>query len=122
MEVVMRVLWVVPMLVVSVSIHAGSEMRSQSYRVTPAQAWQAANAACASHKWKIKESSQSDGVLVAKTKVSGLTWGAVMNINISETKEGVKIVVTASTTQWVDKKKLQKDLNRFFSAFEAALP
>ncbi len=97
---------------------AGTQLESKSYQLTFEQAWAAAEQACANHSWKIKESSKTDGVMVVKTKVSGFTWGAVLNINISKQGKGVKVHVTASTNQIGDKKKLKKDLGRFFGSFE----
>ena len=102
-------------------VFAGLDMRSKSYKKSFDQAWSAAQAACASHDWKIKESSKADGTMLVRTKVSAFTWGAKLHISMHAVAGEVKVVVTASSSQVTDKKKLKADLDKFFSAFEASL-
>jgi hypothetical protein len=81
--------------------------------------WTAAQLSCETAGWRTREVNPDAGTIVARSKLSLTTWGGVVSVNVAETPEGVAVAVSAGTSEWFDKRKNQRDLERFFRELDA---
>lgn len=82
--------------------------------------FEAAREAITSNGWRLKDESKDDGMLVARTRISALSWGATVSVNITEAKKGVKVTASAGT-EMSTRQKTERDIERFFDKLERKL-
>ena len=94
---------------------------SRTYKeVSTDLVFEAAREAITSNGWRLKDESKDDGMLVARTKISALSWGSVVSISIAEGKKGVKVTASAGT-EMSTSQKTERDIERFFDKLERKL-
>jgi len=94
---------------------------SKTYKnIETDKVFEAAREAITSNGWRLKDESKEDGLLVARTKISAMSWGAVVSVSITDTKNGVKVVASAGT-EMSSSGKVDKDIERFFDKLERKL-
>lgn len=82
--------------------------------------FEAAREAITSNGWRLKDESKEDGLLVARTRISAMSWGAVVSVSISDDKKGVKVTASAGT-EMSTRLKVERDIERFFDKLERKL-
>ena len=104
-----------------VAAFAATSSESKTYKDVKSDAvFDAARESITANGWKIKDESKSDGLLVARTKISAMSWGATVTVNVNEVKTGVKVTATAGT-EMSSGGKVDKDVERFFEKLDKKL-
>jgi hypothetical protein len=100
---------------------AATASDSKTYKgQTTDKVFEAARAAITANGWKLKDESKEDGLLVARTGISAMSWGATVSVNVTEAKNGVKVVASAGT-EMSSSGKVNKDVERFFEKLDKKL-
>lgn len=94
---------------------------NRSYNRTYEQIYNACIKAMSNHGWNITRSDKSNGILLAITPMSLMSWGEEIKIELNKINKKIEIKVRSDSRQSINWGKDSKNVNKFYSAIENIL-
>lgn len=94
---------------------------NRRYNRTYEQIYNACIKAMSNHGWNITRSDKSNGILLAITPMSLMSWGEEIKIELIKINKKIEIKVRSDSRQSINWGKDSKNVNKFYSSIENIL-